>query len=81
MNHNEATLLQPEVKNQRAFITKISLCLSLLGAEADLVAAVSSWQDTMEDEDILSSIDTWIEATIEEKSRVLSTVKRLHNKS
>lgn len=81
MKQAEATLLQPEVKNERAFINKVSLCLSLLGAEADLISSVSSWKDTMEDEDILNSIDMWIEATIDEKSKVLSTVKRLRNRS
>jgi hypothetical protein len=62
------------------FTQKLCLCLHLLGAESDLISSVSSWKDTMDDEQVLHSLDLWIDATLNEQQRTISHVQKWHNK-
>lgn len=52
-------------------VVEIYLALVLLGAESDLLGTVGSWGDSLPEEDVLSGLKAWNEATLKEiKGRV-----------
>lgn len=52
-------------------ISEINKSLILLGAKSDLIGTISSWKDTLSDEQVLASLKSWNQATKEElKERI-----------
>ena len=71
---------EKKISNDIEFVQKLSLCLHLLDAESDIISTVSSWRDTLPDEDVLGALDSWLDATLSEKQRSIQHVQKWHNK-
>ena len=55
----------------REVVSEIYRALVLLGAEADLLGTVGSWGDSLSEEDVLSGLRCWNQATLKEiKGRI-----------
>ena len=56
---------------ERQIILEIYKTLALLGADFSLLGTVASWKDSLPDENVLSGIRAWNEATLSElKGRI-----------
>lgn len=53
--------------NDREVIQKIAECISELGGEADIIAPVASWKDSLDNDEVLNHLDIWLKETVEEK--------------
>ena len=54
----------PKVNHE--IVNEIYRAFVLLGAESDLLGTVGSWGDSLSEEDVLSGLRCWNEATLKE---------------
>ena len=54
---------------EQQIISELYRTLVLLGADFSLLGTVGSWKDTLPDENVLSGIMAWNEATLSELKR------------
>lgn len=62
-------------QNEIKFKDRIIEVVTLLGGQSDIVSSISSWHSTLSDNDVIESIDLWIEAKIKEQKNILKYVQ------